>query len=242
VTKVFVVGITLCLLAPTSGAVEVEDQIRSACRWIDSEETFPATLLTRITATGDDAMNTVEGVSTGCSIVLACLLEARAGARAGGDDEAGETDSIDPASLCWRVTDIERLSKETLDRMVSHLDASGARATARGDDGPDPDPAACGRFLRCLSRSGIGETEDRSWRDEFARICAMTDVVDTLSREELQSLIEDSERLLGVLEHLSAPEAKVYIFRLKMCRDLFGYSLQLLESDAPAAGEEASPE
>jgi hypothetical protein len=70
----------------------------------------------------------------------------------------------------------------------------------------------------------------------------MTDIADTLSSEELKALIDDSDNLLGVLQKLSAPEAKVYIFRTKMCRDLFVYSLQLLEDKTPANGDEAPPD
>ena len=238
-TKVLVVGLALYVLVPSSGAAEVDDQIRSACRWIDAEETISTTLLTRVTGS-DGKVGPVEGVSSGCAIVLECLLEARSGFRDRRDDGPTDSASADPASVCWRVVDIEQLSKETIDRMLSHVDGL-AEDTAAGE-GADSDVASCGRFLRCLSRSGIGTTEDRSWREEFARICAMTDVAGTLSREELQVLVDDSERLLDVLENLSAREAKVYNFRLKMCRDLFIFSLQVLESDTPGSAPPKSPD
>jgi len=235
VIKILVTGLALVLLSIAAGADEVEDQIRSTCRWIDSEETIPTSLLERITASDGDEASSSEGVASGCSAVLACLLDARSGSRTGAADGSQASEQGDPASLCWRLTDVERLSKETIDLMLIHLDGVGQRSASRGGrENSDPDPAACERFLRCLLNSGIGVVEDQSWREEFTRICAMTDVADTLSREDLQALIDDSEELLSTLEDLSAPEVKVYIFRLKMCRDLFVYTLKLLDSEAPA--------
>jgi hypothetical protein len=208
VVKTLVTGVALVLLATVAAADEVEDLVRATCRWIDSEETIPTSLLQRVTASDGDEADPSEGI-------------------------ARESEEGAPGSLCWRLTEIERLSKETIDRMLTHLDGAGRRRRGGGGES-DPDPAACGQFLRCLLQSGIGAVQDQSWREEFTRICSMTDVADTLSREELQALIDDSEKLLRALEERSAPEVKVYVFRLKMCRDLFVYSLQLLDSKAPA--------
>ena len=228
--KLLAVGLFTCGLALTVGASEVQDEIQSTCRWIDSEEIFPTTTLRQVAALDGDAENLPEGVTAGCATVLSCMLEARTGTRDDRNLEPPDSSSVDASPLCWRVADIEQLRQEAIDRMAGHL------------DGADQNAAACGRFLQCLSRSDLGAVEDRAWREEFARICSMTNIADTLSREELQALIDDSEALLSVLEALSAPDAKIYVFRTKMCRDLFIYSLQILESQVPAAADEETPE
>ena len=61
------------------------------------------------------------------------------------------------------------------------------------------------------------------WKEEFKRICSYTDASDTLSDEEFETLIKDSDVLIEKLEALDAPEAKVYIFRLKKCRNMYRF-------------------
>lgn len=67
------------------------------------------------------------------------------------------------------------------------------------------------------------------WHEEFNEICSKVDVADTLSVEELQTLIERSDKLLEQIKASDDSRKKVYIFRLKKCRSMFEYSIQLHE-------------
>ena len=69
-----------------------------------------------------------------------------------------------------------------------------------------------------------------NWKEEFKRICSYTVSSDTLSDEELETLIKDSDVLIEKLEALDAPEAKVYIFRLKKCRNMYRYIIDVRAS------------
>ena len=71
------------------------------------------------------------------------------------------------------------------------------------------------------SPSAAGAEED--WKEEFKRLCSYTDISNTLSDEELETLVKDSDILFEKLEALDAPEAKVYIFRLKKCRNMYRF-------------------
>ena len=77
----------------------------------------------------------------------------------------------------------------------------------------------------------------KDWHEEFKYICSKVEMGDSLSLEELQSLIERSEALLKSLETVNEPSKKVYIFRLKKCKAFFEYLIELKKSsdvDKPA--------
>ena len=66
-----------------------------------------------------------------------------------------------------------------------------------------------------------------SWKEEFERICIQTEIATSLTAGQLQKLISDSDELLSRLKRLQNPQAKIYIFRLRNCREFFVYALQL---------------
>jgi hypothetical protein len=67
----------------------------------------------------------------------------------------------------------------------------------------------------------------QAWIEDFDKICAQADIADTLPTETLQELAVESDRLLAVIEASDDPRKKVYIFRLKKCRNLFAYIMDL---------------
>jgi hypothetical protein len=67
------------------------------------------------------------------------------------------------------------------------------------------------------------------WLEEFNDICAQVDVVDSLSREEVQSLIDRCDKLMPVIESSDDRKKKVYLFRLKKARDMFEATQKLEE-------------
>ena len=68
--------------------------------------------------------------------------------------------------------------------------------------------------------------QDGPWKAEFERICAQTEIATSLSKEQLEKLVVDASTLLEQLHAVEDPWAKVYIFRLKKCREFFEFALQ----------------
>lgn len=64
------------------------------------------------------------------------------------------------------------------------------------------------------------------WRAEFDEVCAKTQDAMALSKEELQGFINRCDRLKPRIETLEETEKKVFLKRLKMCRDLYQYVLE----------------
>ena len=64
-------------------------------------------------------------------------------------------------------------------------------------------------------------SEPEDWRREFDRICALTGEAGSLSGSELEALITQSEDLESVIEKSGEPDSRVYMFRLRKCRDFF---------------------
>ena len=62
---------------------------------------------------------------------------------------------------------------------------------------------------------------DDNWRDDFERICAQTADAGELSSEELSRLIEESDELLKIVASSDDQERKIYLLRLKKCRNFF---------------------
>ena len=76
----------------------------------------------------------------------------------------------------------------------------------------------------------IGIARADSLESEFQSICSHTDSAAELPAAELTSLIEESDRLLEALAASALPQKKVLIFRLKKCRNLFRYLLDVRET------------
>lgn len=84
-----------------------------------------------------------------------------------------------------------------------------------------------------LFLTGEGFAEEQGWRQEFARICAMTVEADQLSGQELDGLIGDSEKLLKVIKSKDDPDVKLYLIRLRKCRNFFIFMRDVSQSGGP---------
>lgn len=93
--------------------------------------------------------------------------------------------------------------------------------------------------LACLAAIGSlvvheGVVADEAmWKQEFERICIQVETASGLSAKQLQVLIQDSDKLLERLSDVSQPQAKIYIVRLKKCRDFFSFMLEAKLQDTP---------
>lgn len=82
-------------------------------------------------------------------------------------------------------------------------------------------------------RQSIGPSVIRAqegWKAEYDSVCSNTDVAMTLSVEELRGAIAKCDRLKPRIEAEEESTRKVYLRRLKMCRDLYKYILEKKES------------
>ena len=73
-------------------------------------------------------------------------------------------------------------------------------------------------------------SQEQSWKKEFERLCAETEIATTLPNQKIRELIRDSDILLEKLESLQGSQTKVYVFRLKKCKMFFEFALQLNET------------
>jgi hypothetical protein len=87
-------------------------------------------------------------------------------------------------------------------------------------------------FLIC-SVSLYAET----WRADFDRLCSYTQEAEALSVKELKDLIAECDKLLEVIQKSDIAEKKVYLFRLKKCRNFFDYILSIKGSQERESGQ-----
>ncbi len=74
----------------------------------------------------------------------------------------------------------------------------------------------------------------QSWIEDFDRICSQAEDADSLPTAKLKGLVVESDKLLEVIEAGNDPRKKVYIFRLRKCRNLFVYIMDLRETGGSA--------
>jgi len=64
------------------------------------------------------------------------------------------------------------------------------------------------------------------WKEEFESVCGGTDAAMTLGTEELKELVARCDRLKERIESEEESTRKIYLRRLKSCRDLYLYVLE----------------
>ena len=76
------------------------------------------------------------------------------------------------------------------------------------------------------SFTGIGVVfAQEEWKGEFETICSKTQDAMTFSVDELKDLISRCDKLKPAIEKLDESSRKVYLRRLKLCKDLFVFVL-----------------
>jgi hypothetical protein len=79
-----------------------------------------------------------------------------------------------------------------------------------------------------LFDAGISYAQD-SWQTEFDEVCSKTQDAMELDSATLKELIKRCDALKSSIEQLTGAQKKVYLRRLKMCRDLYVYVLESKE-------------
>ena len=64
---------------------------------------------------------------------------------------------------------------------------------------------------------------DMDWQESFDRICAITADSEKLTIDQLSDLITESEELLAWIKSSDIPKKKVYLIRLKKCRNFLAF-------------------
>ena len=72
------------------------------------------------------------------------------------------------------------------------------------------------------------------WKQEYAEICSKTQNVMSLTSKELKDYVDRCDKLQDRINELNGTEGpserKVYTKRLKMCRDLYDFTLNFKEN------------
>ena len=71
------------------------------------------------------------------------------------------------------------------------------------------------------------------WKQAFDAVCSKTQDSMSRSRGELEGYITECDRLQPRIEDLQGAQRKVYLKRLKMCRNLFVFVLESKDREKP---------
>jgi len=215
-------AILVVISAPAPGVPAVDEpDAHAACSLIADEKGLPTESIEQALARQSASGKAERRLSHECASALTCLLEARRLVD-GKAQEGPATSGSDPSILCQRVEQVGALSRASVERLTKTVEPE----------------SPCRSFLECLLRSATDPAEDgASWKVRFERICAQIEIAETLTREELEGLIRESDALLEELQILQVPGARVYVFRLRKCRNFFRYTLDLRDSDRAAEPE-----
>lgn len=77
--------------------------------------------------------------------------------------------------------------------------------------------------LSCGSACAFAE---EGWKAEFDSVCSKTDVAMMLSAEDLKGLIVRCDQLKPKIETEEESTRKIYLRRLRMCREFYMYVLE----------------
>ena len=75
----------------------------------------------------------------------------------------------------------------------------------------------------------VADAQDE-WKTEFETVCARTQDAAGMGADELKNLVERCDKLKPRIEKLDETQRKVYLKRLKMCRDLYAFVLETKEN------------
>ena len=80
-----------------------------------------------------------------------------------------------------------------------------------------------------LLLSGLPCAWGGNWQENFDHLCGLTDQAETMSVVELRETVKQCDALLAVIDRIDHPQKKIYLFRLRKCRNLFAYMVEVRE-------------
>lgn len=72
---------------------------------------------------------------------------------------------------------------------------------------------------------------EQGWKEEFEAVCSKTDAAMTLSKDELKDLVGRCDRLMDRIGSEEETVRKIYLRRLKSCKDLYLYVLETKKTE-----------
>lgn len=85
--------------------------------------------------------------------------------------------------------------------------------------------------LRGIIFSGSGAVYAQDdWKKEFEDVCSQSQNAMAFSEDQLRGLIERCDKLKPLIEKLDERPRKIYLKRLRLCRDLFMFVLESKEN------------
>jgi hypothetical protein len=69
-----------------------------------------------------------------------------------------------------------------------------------------------------------------AWKTTFEDVCSKVDASQALSIKELETLIERADKLLPEIQKSEDPAKKIYLKRLKSCRNIFEFTIDSKKS------------
>ena len=84
----------------------------------------------------------------------------------------------------------------------------------------------------CIAATAPSARGAEEWKASFEDICSKVDVSGDLSTKELETLIERADKLMPEIQRSDDPSKKVYLQRLKKCRSLYEFSIDLKKEPA----------
>lgn len=70
-----------------------------------------------------------------------------------------------------------------------------------------------------------------TWQEDFERVCGATEKAEAMSLEELKGALQETDRLVEVIEKEGGAQKKPYLFRLNKCRSFIVYMIGVKESE-----------
>ncbi len=86
--------------------------------------------------------------------------------------------------------------------------------------------------LICFFGIGVALTvqAEESWKSTFDEICGKVQNADSLNNQELAAMVEKADKLAPEIQKSDEPAKKVYLQRLKKCRNLYEFMLDTRQS------------
>jgi len=82
--------------------------------------------------------------------------------------------------------------------------------------------------LFLIGNLSLADEED-AWKKEFDELCGHTNEAMALPVERLNYLIDSCDKLISKIEAADNPRKKVYLFRVRKCRDLYQFIIDSIK-------------
>jgi hypothetical protein len=100
----------------------------------------------------------------------------------------------------------------------------------------------CAIVLTSVAPDSGAADPERDWKVELEEVCVKTDISMTLSREELHALVLRCDELEKRIAKEDEVVRRIYLRRLKRCRDLFVYVMESKTEDSSEGQGAATPQ